>query len=150
MIRVRYASPDDLPRIMEIARHAAGAAQWAPAAFEQMFAEDSGAARLVLAVEENGEVAGFLVARESVDEWEIENLAVSVQARRRGLGSRLVSEFLHQARSRGGSEVFLEVRESNATARALYEKWGFSEYGRRKQYYQGPCEDALILKFSFP
>ncbi|MBZ5522944.1 MAG: ribosomal protein S18-alanine N-acetyltransferase [Acidobacteriia bacterium] len=150
MVRVRHANADDLPRMMELAKRAATAAQWSAAAFERLFAEDRQAARVVLVVEDDGEVAGFLAARESAGEWEIENLAVSGPARRRGLGSRLLGEFLHQARSSGGRDVFLEVRESNTAARALYEKWAFCEAGRRKQYYQDPCEDALILKFSFP
>ena len=46
--------------------------------------------------------------------------------------------------------IFLEVRESNRAAKALYEKWAFTEEGRRKAYYTDPEEDALILKFSFP
>ena len=83
-------------------------------------------------------------------EWEIENIAVAGAARRRGLGSHLMGEFLHHVRSSGGKEVSLEVRESNSAARALYEKWAFLEAGRRKGYYQDPPEDALILKFYFP
>jgi ribosomal-protein-alanine N-acetyltransferase len=84
------------------------------------------------------------------EEWEIENIAVTGAARRCGLGSRLVGELLDHVRSRGGKTVFLEVRESNRAARALYEKWAFIEVGRRKAYYQNPVEDALILKFNFP
>jgi len=53
-------------------------------------------------------------------------------------------------RSRGGIDVYLEVRESNHAARALYEKWAFQEAGRRKSYYRDPDEDALLLRFSFP
>jgi len=150
MIRIRPASADDVPRMMELAGRAATAAQWGKTAFEQLFAANSPAVRLVLVVEDEGEVAGFIAGRESAGEWEIENVAVSGSARRRGLGSRLLGEFLNRVRSTGASDIYLEVRESNTAARALYEKWAFFEYGRRKQYYQDPCEDALILKFSFP
>ena len=73
-----------------------------------------------------------------------------LSARRRGLGSHLLGEFLHHVQSNGGREVFLEVRESNRAARELYEKWAFIEAGRRKSYYQDPPEDALVLKFYFP
>jgi len=104
---------------------------------------------LTLVVEEDGEVVGFIVGRLLQKECEIENVAVQGQARRRGLGSRLLGEFLDLVRSRGGQEIWLEVRESNLAARALYEKWAFVESGRRKQYYQEPREDALILKFNF-
>jgi ribosomal-protein-alanine N-acetyltransferase len=154
MVKVRPATRADLPRMMELTKRAATAAQWTPAAFDRLFAEDSDVARLVLVVEEGSQedsrVVGFLAGHESAGEWEIENIAVSGPARRRGLGSRLLGEFLHHVRSSGAREIFLEVRESNRAARALYEKWAFLETGRRKQYYQDPPEDALVLKLSFP
>ena len=56
---------------------------------------------------------------------------------------------MHQIRGNGAKVVYLEVRESNKAARALYEKWAFIEAGRRKSYYQEPLEDALVLKFYF-
>lgn len=145
MIRVREAVAADLPRMMEIGRHAVTAAQWSLRHYEQ--ALSSG--RLALVIEEAGQVKGFLVAIAQTREWEIENIAVIGEARRRGLGSHLMGEFLHQIRSNGASQVFLEVRESNLPARALYEKWAFIEAGRRKAYYDNPAEDAVIFKFSF-
>jgi ribosomal-protein-alanine N-acetyltransferase len=97
---------------------------------------------------------GFLVGRsigaEGNQEWEIENVAVSGPARRRGMGSRLLGEFLRLVHHQGGREVFLECRESNHAARKLYERWAFVEAGRRKAYYQNPVEDALILRLSLP
>jgi [ribosomal protein S18]-alanine N-acetyltransferase len=146
MIKVRPAIADDVPIMMEIAKHSLTAAQWSPTQYEQMFSSG----RVVLVIEENGSVMGFIVGRCLGSEWEIENVAVRGAARRRGLGSHLLGEFLHYVRSSGGHEVFLEVRESNRAARALYEKWAFLEAGRRKSYYQNPQEDALILKFYFP
>lgn len=154
-IRVRPAQESDLPRLVEIASHSATAAQWNQAEYLKLFAlnqppnhpQDH---RTALVVEQAGGVAGFIVGRQVADEWEIENIAVTGAARRRGLGSRLVGELLDHVRGRGGKTVFLEVRESNRAARSLYEKWAFIEVGRRKAYYQNPAEDALILKFNFP
>jgi ribosomal-protein-alanine N-acetyltransferase len=146
MIRVRQAVADDLPPMMEIAMHAVTAAQWNQSQYQQMFSSD----RIVLVIEEEGQIVGFVAGSGAAGEWEIENIAVIASARRRGLGSRLLDEFLHHVRSSGGSAVFLEVRESNRAARALYEKWAFIEAGRRKGYYHDPPEDALILKFYFP
>lgn len=156
-VRVRPATPDDLPRLVEIASHSATAAQWNQAEYVKLFATDEPEAqsqvepqsRTTLVVEQSGSVVGFIVGRHVEDEWEIENIAVSGSARRCGLGSRLVGELLDLVRSRGGKSVFLEVRESNRAARSLYEKWAFLEVGRRKMYYQNPAEDALILKFNF-
>lgn len=163
-VHVRPARPSDQPRLVEIAAHSATAAQWNQAEYLKLFSRDDPAAqpqleagtndqsqsRTALVVEQDGNVVGFIVGRQVEDEWEIENIAVTGTARRRGLGSRLVGELLDLARSRGGKSVFLEVRESNRAARSLYEKWAFIEVGRRKMYYQNPAEDALVLKFKFP
>jgi ribosomal-protein-alanine N-acetyltransferase len=161
-VRVRPAEPADLPRLVEIASHSVTAAQWNQAEYLKLFSPDDPKAqpevepqikiqsRTALVVEQSGSVVGFIVGRQVADEWEIENIAVTGSARRCGLGSRLVGEFLDLVRGHGGKAVFLEVRESNRAARSLYEKWAFLEVGRRKMYYQDPAEDALLLKFIFP
>ncbi|HXA86286.1 MAG TPA: ribosomal protein S18-alanine N-acetyltransferase [Candidatus Dormibacteraeota bacterium] len=149
-VRVRPAEPPDLPRLVEIASHSVTAAQWNQAEYQKLFAADQPQLRTALVMEQDGSVAGFIIGRQADEEWEIENIAVTGSARRCGLGSRLVGELLDLVRSRGGTSVFLEVRESNRAARSLYEKWAFIEVGRRKMYYQNPAEDALILKFKFP
>ena len=146
MIRVRAAVADDLSQMMEIAKRSITAAQWTPEQYQQMLSSG----RVVLVIEEDNRVMGFIAGRGAAEEWEIENVAVAAPARRRGLGSHLLGEFLHHVRGKQGKEVFLEVRESNHPARKLYEKWAFIETGRRKSYYQNPPEDALILKFYFP
>jgi [ribosomal protein S18]-alanine N-acetyltransferase len=146
MIRIRHAVAADLPGIMEIARHALTAAHWSQQQYEEMFSPG----RLVLVLQENDQITGFVAARGVAGEWEIENIVVTGPARRRGFGSHLLGEFLHHIRGSGAREVSLEVRESNRAARALYEKWAFMEAGRRRSYYQDPPEDALILKFYFP
>jgi ribosomal-protein-alanine N-acetyltransferase len=148
-IRVRDAISDDAHRLIELARCAATAAQWSPTEYQRLFAPDVVHERVTLVLEEDGVVLGFLVARPLADEWEIENIAINGPARRRGLGTRLLGEFMNLVEKRGGKHVFLEVRESNRAARALYEKWAFVEAGKRQSYYHNPEEDALILKFSF-
>lgn len=150
MVRVRAAEAGDVARLMEIAAHSATAALWTKAEYEKVFAAQQPRARVALVVEENSMVAGFLVSSHLDDEWEIENIAVSGGARRRGLGSRMLGEFMDLVRARGGKEIFLEVRESNRAARALYEKWAFNEVARRTAYYDNPAEDALVFSFSFP
>jgi [ribosomal protein S18]-alanine N-acetyltransferase len=169
MVHVRPARPSDQPRLVEIASHSVTAAHWNQAEYLKLFAIDQHEAqsqgnpqlvnpesqalpqsRTALVVEQDGKVVGFIVGQQLEDEWEIENIAVTGEARRCGLGSRLVGELLDLVRSRGGKTVFLEVRESNRAARSLYEKWAFIEVGRRKMYYQNPAEDALLLQFKFP
>ena len=87
-----------------------------------------------------------MIARVVDREWEIENIAVAGPAHRRGLGTRLVGQLLDLARGRSAVGVFLEVRESNHAARALYEKWAFLESGRRHRYYKDPEEDAILYR----
>lgn len=133
---------------MAVANTAPMAAQWSREQYEAALA-GTAPARLTLVIERDAVVQGFLMARAVDKEWEIENLAVAPAARRRGFGSRLLSEFLDLARGRSAEAVFLEVRESNLAARQLYEKWAFRESGRRKNYYRDPKEDAITYRLSF-
>ena len=91
-------------------------------------------------------VVGYVVAIFAADEGEIANLAVAPDAQRRGLGGRLLDGALAEAERRGARVLYLEVRESNRAARALYGSRGFEEAGRRRGYYRRPVEDALLLR----
>jgi ribosomal-protein-alanine N-acetyltransferase len=151
-LRVRPATAADIPVMLALEKHAVTAAHWSPERYQEVFAtapSSHGNRRLALVIEE-ATVQGFLVARVVDREWEIENIAVCGPARRRGLGTRLLGEFLDAARAEGADAVFLEVRESNHAARALYEKWAFVESGRRKRYYRDPEEDAIVYRLCFP
>lgn len=91
---------------------------------------------------------GYLIGREAGGSGEILNLAVAPEARRRGIGGALLEEGLAEFRQRGASEVFLEVRESNLSAQALYLARGFRPVGQRAAYYRNPREDALVLRLA--
>ena len=105
---------------------------------------DNSCARFLTAVDENGAVAGYIGCHTVLDEGYMANVAVAPAFRRRGIGRRLVQELL--AQSADLAFVTLEVRASNAGAIALYETMGFSNVGRRPNYYFHPKEDALILR----
>jgi len=92
------------------------------------------------------QILAFLVARRVEQEWELENIVVAETARRRGVGTHLLSEFVAHTRAQNGRAIFLEVRESNQSARALYRKVGFEETGLRKSYYAGPPEHAILYR----
>ena len=77
---------------------------------------------------------------------EILTVGVVPAARRRGIANTLVHALLDEARSRGAAEVFLEVRVDNDAARALYEREGFAEVGRRKGYYEHGRVDAVVMR----
>lgn len=114
---------------------------WSQRDFEDCVTSDA----TFLVAEEDG-VAGYVVALDAADEGEILNLAVAPDGRRHGLGRALVEEILDVLRERGVRQVYLEVRESNAAARALYAAQGFREVGRRPRYYRRPVEDAIVLR----
>ncbi len=99
----------------------------------------------ILVVEDSG-IVGYIVGRSVLDEAEILNLGVAVEARRRGIASALVRALLALFAERGVRSVFLEVRESNLPARALYQSFRFLEVGRRERYYHQPAEDAVVLR----
>lgn len=94
------------------------------------------------------EADGFILMRQAGDEAEVLTLAVLPEARRRGRGQALMQAALATCRTRGVSDVFLEVAADNDAARALYRAIGMTEGGRRRGYYarsDGPAVDALIL-----
>ena len=95
-------------------------------------------------------VVGYVVAWFAADEAEIANLAVAPSVRGHGVGAALLDGALAEATHRGAAAVYLEVRESNAAARALYASRDFAEVGRRRNYYRKPLEDALVLRRELP
>lgn len=145
---IRPATPADIPAMMRLVSHSATAAHWSREQYERAFGGDSPRREAWVIVE--NVLQGFLVAHEVAGEWEIENIAVAGPARRRGLGTRLLGEFLRRAQAEGATAIFLEVRESNHAARALYEKWAFIESGCRPRYYSQPQEDAIVYRLALP
>ncbi len=91
-------------------------------------------------------VKGYVVARVAADEADVLNLAVSPAERGGGLGGELLDAGLAAITHRGAREIFLEVRESNVAALALYGSRGFATVSRRSRYYRNPVEDALLLR----
>lgn len=91
------------------------------------------------------QVVGYIGCLTAADQGEITNVAVLPEARRQGIAWAMLTRALEILGRRGVEQVFLEVRESNLPARALYERAGFSQVGRRRHYYAKPEEDALIL-----
>jgi [ribosomal protein S18]-alanine N-acetyltransferase len=151
-LSIRAATSTDLSAIMALDRHAVTAAHWSAEQYLALFnASNPGRIALIIQDETQQEkqIQGFVVARPVGQEWEIENIAIAGPVRRRGLGTRLLGELLDLARARRAESVFLEVRESNRAARALYEKWSFTESGRRRKYYKDPEEDAILYRHSF-
>ena len=97
--------------------------------------------------------AGFLLGRTVAGEAELLTIAVAPEARRRGLGRKLMARFIYQAQLRGAERTFLEVAADNPAAIALYESCGFRQAGTRRGYYRTPTgqrSDALVLARDLP
>ena len=118
----------------------------------QMLAEelDNQCAAFLVALEpETDKVIGYAGLLVAADEGYITNVAVFPPYRRRGVAGKLLDVFLRFARANHLAFLTLEVRPSNAAAIALYTRFGFREAGRRRNYYDLPKEDALILTRTF-
>lgn len=119
------------------------AAHW-PESFYRGLFQEGAPARISLVAEDDGVIRGFLIARSTGDECELENVVVAEGQQRNGIGSGLIHALTDSLSERGVTRIFLEVRESSAAARALYEKCGFHLHGRRTSYYKNPAEDAVL------
>ena len=99
-----------------------------------------------LVAAEGEQVAGYIGSQTVLDETDMMNVAVHPDFRRQGIAEALVNELVENLKKMGSHCLTLEVRASNAPAISLYEKLGFHEIGRRRNYYRNPREDALILR----
>ncbi|HEV2221777.1 MAG TPA: ribosomal protein S18-alanine N-acetyltransferase [Candidatus Acidoferrales bacterium] len=145
---VRPLDVRDIDAVIEIQTQCREASQWPRREYELLAAPVANDTAPCWVAENDGRVDGFLVARKLTDEMEILNLAVAVAARRKGIASQLLREAMNWAAKNGVSKVHLEVRASNAPAKAFYQSHGFHSTGKRPNYYRDPPEDALLLRTS--
>ena len=116
---------------------------WSADSFDQSLVND--AMSFFVAVSKGGSILGYAGIASVADESELLNIAVDPNARRCGVASALLDRAIGEAKANGAAVMYLEVRESNDGARRLYEKYGFTAIGTRKNYYRLPCEDAVIM-----
>ena len=145
-LTIRAMLEGDLDRVMEIAASLPTAPQWTRAAYETAISGGDGPRRIALVCEHSGKVIGFVIARVIAQLAEIETIAIAADAQGYGFGSSLLLAALKELRLADVTEVELEVRASNEPALRLYRHAGFGEAGRRRGYYKGPDEDAILLR----
>ena len=145
---IRAGVPSDIPQMMALAAESETAAHWSVQEYEALFAAAAPIRVAIIAIDEatGDEVVGFVIARCSADEWEIENVVVARELQRQGIATGLLNALVSSASQADARSVLLEVRASNAAARALYAKKDFREEGRRRGYYQNPEEDGILLR----
>jgi ribosomal-protein-alanine acetyltransferase len=140
--QIRPATPADTARLAELER-ICFSDPWSPAGLREMITATHTIGMVALIGEM---IVGYAIARHAAGAGEILNLAVAPEHRREGVAAHLIDALLEGLRSRDVGEVYLEVRESNGPARALYRGKGFSVAGMRRAYYRHPTEDALVLR----
>lgn len=140
-VHIREFLPEDMSSILEIER-SSFSVPWSEGAFRSLLRRRDS---LLIVAAEGGRVVGYAAAWFAAGEGELGDLAVDPDHRRRGIGQALVERVRSEARQRGVDRLFLQVRQSNESALALYESIGFRQVGRRQRYYRSPQEDALVL-----
>ena len=139
----RLSGPDDLDAVAAL-EAASFTNPWTRESLERELAR-SPVARVYVLRRSGHPVAAFCACWVIYDELHINTIAVEPGLRRQGLASRLMRHVLAETAREGVARAFLEVRASNAPARALYERLGFVTAGVRRRYYSQPEEDAVVL-----
>ena len=134
-----------IPAIAEIER-LCFSHPWSENALREELFNDT--ACFIAAVTDEGEVVGYAGLHCVLDEGYIDNIAVRPQYRRQGVAGELLEAFLRFGAA-NLAFLTLEVRQSNLPAIALYEKYGFFKVGQRKNYYDAPKEDAILMTREF-
>ena len=145
-VRIVPMNADHLDEIAELER-ICFSTPWS----RNMLAEelDNLLSAFLVALDDSGKVVGYAGVQVILDEGYITNVAVRPECRRQGIAAKLLQVFLDFARANQLAFLTLEVRASNYDAIALYGSRGFRSVGRRKNYYEHPKEDAIIMTLEF-
>jgi len=150
-VRLRPLRAGDLPAVLALERVLFPDDPWTPGMFAGELAQPSGT-RCYLAAEETQEgnaivgYAGMMLP--GGRQAEVLTLAVAPAHWGKGIGSALLAALVDEAGKRDCTEMFLEVRADNARAQALYRRYGFTEVGVRRGYYQPSGTDAIVMRRS--
>jgi ribosomal-protein-alanine N-acetyltransferase len=145
-MRIREVKEEDLEAIVSIQSKTPQAAQWTRADYANWASDPLG---LILVAELDAmtppKIVGFAAFHRLSDEAELRNMAVDPAHQRQGVGRQLLAEGQKCLMEQGVRQIYLEVRASNTPAQRLYYSAGFGLRSRRRDYYNDPREDALVL-----
>jgi ribosomal-protein-alanine N-acetyltransferase len=153
-LRVRAMTISDIDALMALERQSESAPHWSREDYLACVREsgDSAVRRIGLIADFHNIFAGFAILRcltvAGGTEVELESIVVSGELRCRGIGGSLLDSAIAAAKRHGAEHLDLEVRESNGAAARLYARFGFTETGRRRGYYHGPEEDAVLMSLT--
>lgn len=139
---VRAYEDQDLPEIAEIER-ISFSVPWSEEELARCAKLDN---YRFFVVTEGDTAAGYAGILTCLDEADVTTVAVRPEFRRRGMAEALVKAMIEYADEKEIRFIFLEVRESNEPAKALYRKLGFEPVGRREDYYEAPREAAILMR----
>jgi ribosomal-protein-alanine N-acetyltransferase len=140
---IRKMRLEDVPAVSQIDRMSF-TLPWPEHSFQYEVAENR-VARCFVAETEDRRIAAMVVSWIIVDEMHIATIATHPDFRRKGIGERLLRDALLDGRDAGAHLAFLEVRQSNEAAQAMYRKFGFHVSGKRPRYYRDNNEDAILM-----
>ncbi len=145
-VRIVPMTADHLDEVAELER-ICFSAPWS----RNMLAEElnNALSAMLVALDDSGRVVGYAGVQVILDEGYITNVAVRPECRRQGIAGKLLDVFLNFAEGNRLAFLTLEVRASNEAAIILYGRHGFRGVGRRRNYYEHPREDAIIMTREF-
>ena len=141
-VEIRRMTVEDIPAVVALDQMSFSL-PWPERSFHFELTQNT-ASRCWAAVT-NGRIVGMIVNWLLVDEAHVATIAVHPEYRRRGVARELLAHSLRSMVGEGAVSSFLEVRESNTAARAMYRKFGYEDTGRRKAYYKDNNEDAILM-----
>jgi [ribosomal protein S18]-alanine N-acetyltransferase len=142
---LRTMTPADLDAVLVLERSLFGEEAWSIQMLEGELAEQP-RSRYYLVADDDGVITGYAGLLVAANQADVVTLAVAAGQWGQGVGSALLEALLAEAVRRGCTEVFLEVRTDNTRAQRLYRRYGFSQIGIRKGYYQPSGTDALVMR----
>ena len=146
MILIEKDNNTDLCRDIGVIEKECFSVPWTSRSIESQVLTDGSVAALIRDDRSDNRPVGYICGQSVSDECELYRIAVLPAYRKQGAADLLMAYFLEKCRESGIKNVFLEVRCDNEPAKRLYEKHGFCEVGRRRNYYTEPICDALIYK----
>ncbi len=139
---IRKMTLEDIPAVIDL-DHKSFSLPWPERSFRFEVTENPASHCWV--AEQDGKVVGMIVVWLIVDEAHVATIATHPDYRRQGIAKNLLALALRQLIDEGARSSFLEVRESNFAAQAMYRKFGYEDAGRRRRYYKDNDEDAILM-----
>lgn len=146
MCEVLRMTPADLAAVTELEKETFSI-PWSRQGFEDALKREE---NCFLVIKQGEEILGYCGYYKVFEEAEVMNVCIKKSRRKEGLGSLMMKRLIQEAEAEGVQRMVLEVRVSNESAIHMYEKLGFASLGIRKDFYEIPREDAMIMEADLP